>query len=158
MWTAAQKPLGYSCAAVLFLTNFTGLSDCLRCPLDNGKLLIVHAVERSINMFPLFTPGILRIWIEKSIHGNVQQSDKLVKGVQAGVLAPVFNIHNGARGTVYKLGEVFLCSTLFLSLALDLPAQGVKVKPSGVLVHSHITPNSFYISGENMRTKLNFIF
>jgi len=34
----------------------------------------------------------------------------------------------------------------------------VEVKPSGVLVHSHITPISFYISGVIMRTKCNFIF
>jgi hypothetical protein len=34
----------------------------------------------------------------------------------------------------------------------------VEVKPSGVLVHSHITPILFYISGLIMRTKRNFMF
>jgi len=157
MWKAAQNPLGVPVPLILFIPDFTGLSDCLRCPLDDGKFLIVHTVEHGVNVFPLFAPAILRIWIEKPIHGNIQQSDELVKGVQAGVLAPVFDVHDGARGTVYKLGEVFLRPPFFLSFSLDFPAQGVEVKPSGVLVHSHITPTSFYISGSDMRTKQDFM-
>ena len=73
------------------------------------------------------------------IHGNVQQGDKLVKRVQAGVLAPVLNIHDGARGTVYKLGQIVLRPALFFSFALDLPTQGVEVKALVILVHFHIT-------------------
>ena len=46
----------------------------------------------------------------------------LVKGVQAWMLAPVLKIHDGTRGTVYKLCKVFLCPAFRLSLALDLPA------------------------------------
>jgi len=38
------------------------------------------------------------------------------------VLAPVFDVHDGTRGTVYKLGEVFLRPTLFFPLALNFPA------------------------------------
>lgn len=73
------------------------------------------------------------------IHGNVQQGDKLVKGVEAGVLAPVFNIHDRARGAVYKLGQIFLRPALGLTFALNLPAQGMEVKLFVILVHSHIT-------------------
>ena len=63
-----------------------------------------------------------------------------------------------ALNTVYELCKVFLCPAFCLSFALDFPAQSVEVKPSGVLVHSHITPILFYISGLTMRTKHNFMF
>ncbi len=46
--------------------------------------------------------------VEKFIHGNIQKGDEFVKGVEAGVLAPVLNIHDGARGEVYKLGQMLL--------------------------------------------------
>ena len=63
--------------------------------------------------------------------------------------------------TWQELGVLFF--PLFITaqgadiFSLDLPAQSVEIKPSGVLVHSHITPISFYISGIGMRTKQNFI-
>ena len=41
---------------------------------------------------------------------------------QARVLSPVFKIHNGAWGAVYKLCKIFLRPTFRLSFALDLPA------------------------------------
>ena len=82
----------------------------------------------------------LPVRIKELVYGNVQQGDDLVKGVQARMLAPVLKIHDGTRGTVYKLCKVFLCLAFCLSFALDFPAQRVEVKPSGVLVHSHITP------------------
>ena len=76
---------------------------------------------------------------KKLIYGNIQQGDELIKGVEAGMLAPVFNIHDGARGAIHKLGQILLRPALGLSLALDLPAQGVEVEPLVILVHSHIT-------------------
>ena len=102
--------------------------------------------------------AVLPVRIKELVYGNVQQGDDLVKGVQARMLAPVLKIHDGTRGTVYKLCKVFLCLAFCLSFALDFPAQSVEVKPSGVLVHSHITPILFYISGLTMRTKHNFMF
>lgn len=60
--------------------------------------------------------------IEELIYGNFQQCDELIKGVEAGMLAPVFDIHDGTRSTVYKLCEVFLRPALCLSFALDLLA------------------------------------
>ena len=72
--------------------------------------------------------------------------------------APVFHIHDGARGAVYKLGKVLLRPALFLQLAFDFPTQGMKIKIFFILVHFYITSISFYISGEHMRTKYNFIF
>ncbi len=143
---------------ILSLPNFAGFSDCLRRSLNDGKFLTVHAIEHGVNVFPLFTLAILHIWIEEPIYGNIKQGDKLVKSVEAGMLASVLNVHDGTRSTVYKLGQVFLRPALSLSLALDLSAQGVEVKPSGVLVHFHITPLSFYISGRIMKTKCSFIF
>ena len=102
--------------------------------------------------------AVLPVRIKELVYGNVQQGDDLVKGVQARMLAPVLKIHDGTRGTIYELCKVFLCPAFRLPLALDLPASCVEVKPSGVLVHSHITPISFYISGVIMRTKCNFTF
>lgn len=66
--------------------------------------------------------AILPVRIEKLVNGNVQQGNDLVKGVQAWMLPPVLNIHDGTRGTVYKLCKVVLCPAFRLSIALDLPA------------------------------------
>ena len=66
--------------------------------------------------------AILPVWVKELVNGYVKQSDDLVKGVQARMLAPVLHIHNGARGTVYKLCKIFLRPTFCLSFALDLPA------------------------------------
>ena len=65
---------------------------------------------------------VLPVGIKELVYGNVQQGDDLVKGVQARVLSPVLKIHDGTRGTVYKLCKVFLCPAFRLSLSLDLPA------------------------------------
>ena len=62
-------------------------------------------------------------------------------------------IHDGARGEVYKLGQVLLRPAFSFSSALDFLAQGMTVQALFVLVHFHITPILFYISGRNMRTK-----
>lgn len=109
-------------------------------------------------MFPAFIPAAQLVRVEKFIHGNIQKGDELVKGVEAGVLAPIFNIHDGARGEVYKLGQVLLRPAFGFPSALDFCTQGAAVQAFFILVHSHITPISFYISGVNMRTKYNFIF
>ncbi len=53
-----------------------------------------------------------------------QKEKVFVKGVEAGVLAPVLNIHDGARGEVYKLGQVLLRPAFGSSSALDFLAQG----------------------------------
>lgn len=57
--------------------------------------------------------------IEELIHGNFQQGDELIKGVEAGMLAPVLYVHNGTRCTGYKLCQMFLCPALCHSFALD---------------------------------------
>ena len=69
-------------------------------------------------------PGLScdKLQCDHQVNGNVQQGDDLVKGVQARMLAPVLKIHDGTRGTVYKLCKVFLCPAFRLSLALNLPA------------------------------------
>lgn len=48
---------------------------------------------------------------------------------------------------VYKLSQILLRPDFFFPLTFDFPAQGVKIKIFFVLVHSYITPTSFYISG-----------
>ena len=74
------------------------------------------------------------------------------------MLTPVFNIHDGTGGEVYKLGQMLLRPAFGLASALDFFAQGTTIQAFFMLVHSHITPILFYISGVNMRTKYNFIF
>ena len=72
------------------------------------------------------------------IHGNFQQGDNLVKSVEAGMPAPVLNVHDGVWNTIYKLRGVFLCPALFLSFVLDPLTQSVEVRNFAVLVHFHI--------------------
>ena len=101
-----------------------------------------------IYMLSAITLAVLLVWIEKIIYGNIQQGDELIKSIEAGVLSSVFKIHDRARGAVYKLCEVFLCPAFGFSFALDFPAQRVKIKFSFILVHFHLTPILFYISGD----------
>jgi len=70
----------------------------------------------------------------------------------------VLDVHDGAWGKVYKLGQMLLRPPLSFTLAFDFPAQGVAVQALFMLVHFHITPILFYISGADMKTKYNFIF
>ena len=74
----------------------------------DDKLLFVHVVQHLINTFPALTLAAQLVRVEKFIYGNIKKGDELVKGIEAGVLAPVLNIHDGARGEVYKLGQVLL--------------------------------------------------
>ncbi len=55
-------------------------------------------------MLPAVALAVLLVWIEKLVYGNIKQGDELIKGVEAGMLAPVFDIHDGARGAIHKLG------------------------------------------------------
>ena len=126
----------------------------LLCPICGNKTrLKVRQDTELINTFPALTLAAQLVRVEKFIYGNVKKGDELVKGVEAGVLAPVLNIHDGARGEVYKLGQVLLRPAFSFSSALDFLAQGMTVQALFVLVHFHITPILFYISGRNMRTK-----
>ena len=54
-------------------------------------------------MFPALVLSVVPVRVEKFIYGNTQKGDDFIKGIEAGVLAPVLNIHDGARGEVYKL-------------------------------------------------------
>ena len=139
--------------AALFLCflRFAGFSDALCGPLHNDKLFFVHAVQHTVKVFPALTLTAQFVRVEKFIHGNIK--NELVKGVEAGVLAPVLNIHDGARGEVYELGQMLLRPAFGLASALDFFAQGATIQAFFILVHSHITPILFYISGTNMRTK-----
>ena len=77
--------------------------------------------------------------IEKLIYGNVEQSDEFEKQVEAGVLAIVLNVHNGAVSLAEQLRHIGLRPALFLSGLFQSQPEPVKVKPSFILVHSHIT-------------------
>ncbi len=59
---------------------------------------------------------------------------------------------------VYKLSQILLRPDFFFPLTFDLPAQGVKIKIFFVLVHSYITPTSFYISGVKYENEVQFYF
>ncbi len=47
----------------------------------------------------------------------------------------------GARGEVYKLGQVLLRPAFGFASALDFLAQGMTVQAFFMLVHSYITPH-----------------
>ena len=71
----------------------------LLCPICGNKTrLKVRQDTELINTFPALTLAAQLVRVEKFIYGNVKKGDELVKGVEAGVLAPVLNIHDGARG------------------------------------------------------------
>ena len=130
--------------------RFSGFSDTLCGSLYDDKLLFVHSVQHPVNMFPALTLAAQLVRVEKFIHGNIKKGNEFVKGVETGVLAPVLNIHDGARGEVYKLGQVLLRPAFGFSSALDFFAQGMTVQAFFILVHSHIIPILFYISGWNI--------
>ena len=83
----------------------------------------------------------LTFCIEKLIYGNVEQSDEFEKQVETGVLAFVLNVHNGAVSLADQLRHIGLGlrPALFLSGLFQRQSEPMKVKPSFVLVHSHIT-------------------
>ena len=64
------------------------------------------------------------------------------------MLAAIFYVHDRARSTIYKLREILLCPALRFSFSFDFPTQSMEIKASFILVHSHITPILFYISGD----------
>ncbi len=68
-------------------------------------------------MLPAVALTVLLVWIKKLVYGNIQQGDELIKGFEAGMLAPVFNIHDGTRGAIHNLGQVFLRPAFALSCA-----------------------------------------
>ena len=128
-------------------------------PLNWGVRGLVRLVVMNVHiLLQALTLAAQLVRVEKFIHRNIKKGNEFVKGVETGVLAPVLNIHDGARGEVYKLGQVLLRPAFGFSSALDFLAQGMTVQAFFILVHSHITPILFYISGWNMRTKHNFIF
>ena len=61
--------------------------------------------------------AVLPVRIKELVYGNIQQGDDLVKGVQARMLAPVLKIHDGTRGAIHNLGQVFLRPAFALSCA-----------------------------------------
>lgn len=110
--------------------RFSGFSDTLCGSLYDDKLLFVHAVQHPVNVLPALTLAAQFVRVEKFIHGNIK--NELVKGVEAGVLAPVLNIHDGARGEVYKLGQVLLRPAFgFSSSSDERKTRGKKRKMSG---------------------------
>ena len=57
----------------------------------------------------------LTFCIEKLIYGNVEQSDEFEKQVEAGALAFVLDVHNGAVSLADQLRHIGLRPALFLS-------------------------------------------
>ena len=92
-------------------------------------------------MFPATVPATVALRIEKLVYGYIEQCDELKKQVEAGVLAFVLNIHNGAVCLADQLRHIGLGlrPALFLSGLFQRQSEPMKVKPSFILVHSHIT-------------------
>lgn len=92
-------------------------------------------------MFPAFVLSVVFVRVEKFIYGNIQKGDDFVKGVQAGVLTPVFNIHDRTGSEVYKLGQMLLRPAFGLASALDFFAQGATVQ---ALLYWYILTSPLY--------------
>ena len=65
-------------------------------------------------MFPATVSATVALRIEKLVYGYIEQCDELKKQVEAGVLAFVLNIHNGAVYLTDQLCHIGLRPALFL--------------------------------------------
>ena len=90
-------------------------------------------------MFPATVSATVAHRIEKQVYGYIEQCDELKKQVEAGVLAFVLDVHNGAVSLADQLRHIGLRPALFLSGLFQSEPEPMKVKPSFILVHSHIT-------------------
>ena len=90
-------------------------------------------------MFPATVSATVALRIEKLVYGYIEQCDELKKHVEAGVLAFVLDVHNGAVCLADQLRNIGLRPSLFLSGLFQCQTEPMKVKPSFILVHSHIT-------------------
>ena len=60
----------------------------------------------------------------------------------------------GARGEVYKLGQVLLRPAFGFASALDFLAQGMTVQAFFMLVHSYITPHIILYFGSRYENEM----
>ena len=110
-----------------------GLSGLWQKTVKNRKRKIYLRLLLSATILSTLT-----FCIEKLIYVNVEQSDEFEKQVEAGVLAFVLNVHNGAVSLADQLRHIGLRPALLLSGLFQSEPEPVKVKPSFILVHSHM--------------------
>ena len=91
------------------------------------------------NVFPATVSATVALRIEKLVYGYIEQCDELKKQVEAGVLAFVLDVHNGFVGLADQFRNIGLRPALCLSGLFQCQTEPMKVKPSFILVHSHIT-------------------
>ena len=77
--------------------------------------------------------------MNKLVNRNVKHGNELYKKVETRILSFVLDIHNGTGVTVYQFRNIGLRPALFFSGLFESRPEAVKVKPSFILVHSHIT-------------------
>ena len=99
----------------------------------------LHGIQKHINVFPATVPATVALRIEKLVYGYIEQCDEFKKQVEAEVLAFVLNVHNGTVCLADKLRHIGLRPSLCLSGLFQSQPEPMEVKPSFILVHSHIT-------------------
>ena len=90
-------------------------------------------------MFPATVSATVALRIEKLVYGYIEQRDELKKQVEAGVLAFVLNVHNGFVSLADQFRNIGLRPALCLSGLFQCQTEPMKVTPSFILVHFHIT-------------------
>ena len=137
--TAAQAPLRRMPVLLFVRLNFSGFFQSFCSCLYNGQFSFIQRIKKRIYPLSAFTFFTVPPWKEKAIYGNIQQSDYMVKGIQTGVLAPCFQIHDRMRGSVNKLGKIFLRPAHTFPFSFDFLAKRSKVEPGLLIVHFYIT-------------------
>ena len=137
--TAAQAPLRRMPVLLFVRLNFSGFFQSFCGCLYDGQFSFIQRIKKRIYPLSAFTFFTVPSWKEKAIYGNIQQSDYMVKGIQTGVLAPCFQIHDRMRGSVNELGKIFLRPAHTFPFSFDFLSKRPEVEPGLLVVHFYIT-------------------
>ena len=92
-----------------------------------------RAVQHTLSALAPFILGR----IEVLIYRYIEHCHHLIKGVEAGVLAIILVIHDGARSPVNNIGQLLLCHAAGFSCTLDGEPYIVKIKASFISFYLH---------------------
>ena len=96
-----------------------------------------RAVQHTLSALAPFILGR----IEVLIYRYIEHCHHLIKGVEAGVLAIILVIHDGARSPVNNIGQLLLRHPAGLPRSLDGESYIVKIKSSFISFIFIISPN-----------------
>ena len=102
----------------------------------NFQFFFVQEAQHGVNPLSALAPFILGR-IEILIYRYIKHCYHLIKGVEAGVLAVILVIHDGARSPVNNIGQLLLCHPAGFPCPLDGEPYIVKIKPSFISFNLH---------------------